>query len=202
MTKTAKAKVKKPEVTKLSSEDVLKIRTRIIELQEKKMERNDIRKTIFKEFKIDTTQWELNWEATQAPTKKGSAKNKRVDPDKSLVTTHDQKRTQEPVNYEHFFTDEELISRGDILARLEIDRMEIEENKKNVMSDFKSKLEEKDTAINKVSREIDSKKEQRNAICDVIRDFSKGTKQCFLNGKLVKEDKLSASEYQLKIPME
>lgn len=157
-----------------------------------------IRKEVFKKFQIDTTQWELKW-GESAKTVKGSNKNTRVAGDKSMQTTNNTNRRHEPVSFKHEYSQEEISERAHILAQLEIDRNALEEEKKNISSDFKTKIDEKETAIGKIAREINSGFEMRNETCEVIRHFNENSKKAYFKGVLVKEEKLSPSDFALQM---
>lgn len=153
-----------------------------------------IRKEVFKKFKIDTTVWQLNWEQNHKKVK-GTDNNKPVADDQSLVTTSNIVRRSEPISFKHDFSEAEINERANILAQLEIDRDSLEDEKKNIANEYKTKIEEKETQIGKIAREINTGFEIRNETCEVVRDFNDGTKKCYYRGKLVKDEKLSASDY-------
>lgn len=200
MAKT-KAKAKESKKKTLSTEQVKEITDYIKERKEAKIDAAQIRKEVFKKFKIDTTLWQLNW-APDATLIKGSTKNERVPEGKQLATTNNTTRRNEPVNFKHEYSDAEINERASTLAQLEIDRQLLEDQKKNVNSEFKGKIEEKETQISKVAREINSGFEMKNETCQVIRDFNANSKKSFYRNKLVKEEKLSAADMVLQFPEE
>lgn len=200
----AKAKLgsrKSSKQKSLTPDQVKEITDYIKERKDAGIDAVVIRKEVFKKFKIDTTQWELNW-SPDAALVKGSNKNERVKEGQQLATTHNVTRRHEPVNFKHEFTEGEINERANILAQLEMDREALEEAKKNVTSEYKTKIDEKETQIGKVVREIHSGFEMRNETCEVIRNFSDSTKKSYFKSKLVKDEKLTTADFTLQFPEE
>ena len=121
--------------------------------------------------------------------------------DRQLKTTHNETRRIENISYKHEYTDEEKLLKGDMQAQLQMDKNALEEEKKTITNEFKTKIDEKETQINKVARELNGGFEMRNGDCEVIRDFEQGKKRAYLNGKMVKEEALQASDYQTSMPL-
>ena len=187
------------EPTRLSPAQVKEITDYIQSRKAENAEAKTIRKEVFKKFNIDTEQWQLNWEPK--PDKvKGSNKNTPVAAGKQLATTNNITRRKEPVSFKYDFSIDEINERAKIQAQLELDREELEGQKKNVMNDFKTKIEEKETQIGKLAREINSGFEMRNDTCEVVRNFETNTKQVLFKGKVVKEEKMTQADWALQFP--
>jgi len=162
-----------------------------------------IRKEVWKKFQIDTTKVELKWDGAPEPeTVKGGTVNERVAEGKELTPTTNIARRHEPVNFAYKFTTEEINARGNMLAQLEIDRDDLEDQRKNVNSDYQTKIKEKETQISKLAREINSGFEMRNETCEVVRNFDSRKKQIYHRGKLVKEEAMTTADYTLPFPSE
>ena len=56
--------------------------------------------------------------------------------------------------------------------------------------------------INEISNYIRSGFEMRHAECEFVKDYNAGTKVYALNGKVVKEEKLTTADYTLDFPKE
>lgn len=188
-------------VTELTPELTKKITDYINLRKAEKADPKVIRKEVFKMFGVDTTKVELKWdELVPVETVKGSTVNERVAEGKQLTPTHNIARRSEPVNFAYKFTPQEIATRGNMLAQLEIDRDDLEDSRKNVNSDYQGKIKEKETQISKLAREINSGFEMRNETCEVVRNFDTRKKQIYNRGKLVKEEEMTTADYTLPFP--
>lgn len=120
-----------------------------------------------------------------------------VDNDKQVMTTHHLKRTKEPTTYEHHFSEAEINEKAKSLSHVILEQNQLEEQKKSVMSDYKAKIDKKQEQINEISNYIRSGFEMRHATCEVIKDFEAGKKTYILDGKTVKEEKMTTADYTL-----
>lgn len=143
-----------------------------------------IRTEIFNHFKLDITLYDLDW-------KNGA---------KALIHADEVRKTKEPTAFKHVFDEGEINEFGRSMANLVDERDALEEEKKMVAADYKQKVEAKKTQIKDLSRKINTGFVMKNEMCEVVKDFTKGTKKAYFNGKLVLEDKLTAADFTLPFP--
>jgi len=103
-------------------------------------------------------------------------------------------------NYE--FNEKEIIEKAEQLADARIECNKIEEEKKMVTSDFKAKIDAKQAAINMLAGHIQNGFEKITKACQMTKDFNRGLKFYFYEGKNVGEEKLTAHDYQLQADFE
>jgi hypothetical protein len=142
-----------------------------------------IRKTVIEKFELNKSTYDKFF---KQPPKRDRKKAPKIP---KIV------KRIEPVNYRHEFSDQEKLVKGNTSAQLDIEIADLKANAKAVASDFKAKIEEKETQRTKISQHINSGFEMRNADCEVTRDFDKGKKFAYLNKKLVKEELLTAEDH-------
>ena len=152
-----------------------------------------IRAEVFKKFKIDLTLYEFKWEPLDANGKKG------VDNDKQLIRSSEIKKTREITPYKHEFSDGEIRAKAEALSNANMDIIALEEEKKSVVSDYKSKIDAKQAQVNELSRIIHSGFEIRKAELEIVKDFGTGTKKGYLEGECVLTEKLTAADHVQKI---
>lgn len=109
---------------------------------------------------------------------------------------------EEMAHYTHRFSPDELNNLGGELASALTDKENLDNDKKSIVSEFNSKIEEKNGTISKLKNLRQSGEESRQGKCRVVKDFEAGTKQFFLlpGGELVKEGKIEQSDYTLHFP--
>lgn len=177
---------KNTEKLKLDNNKLSEILIFITEKRLLKMSDKNIRKEIFKKFELDITLYDFKF----------PAKGDRA----ALVHQRDMIRTKEPTSFKHTYTEQEINEFGRSSANLVSERDSLEEEKKLVTADYKQKIEEKKTKIKDLSRKILTGFYMRNEMCEVVKDFSKGSKKIYFNGTLVSEDKLTAADFTLPFP--
>jgi hypothetical protein len=185
--------MKKKTKLELTPEQVKKITDFVMLKRSEGMDDKHIRKEIFKKFELDITLYKLDWRT-------GKAKKGAVHESKALVTTHDQKRTKEPTTFKYNYSEQEINEFGRSLSNIIQEQNDLEEQKKNVVADYKIKIDAKQTQINDLSRKINIGFTMKNEVCDVIKDFAAGTKKAYLNSKLVLDERLTAADYTLPFP--
>lgn len=105
----------------------------------------------------------------------------------------------ETITIRYDFTEEETAQKSKQLAIACSEKKQIEDQKKEVNSEFKYKLDSKDAEINLLSTHIQNGYEMRKVKCEVDRDLDAGKKYYVYNGEIVKTEKLSPEDYQLRI---
>lgn len=100
------------------------------------------------------------------------------------------------------FTQEELLAKGKLLSSLLNDYDEIEDDFKQAKSEFKAKLDSKQAEINLTTTKVASGQEYRTDEVELEKDFDKCEKRYYYDGKLVDTIKMTASDYQTKLPLE
>ncbi len=108
------------------------------------------------------------------------------------------------VNYtfNYDFNNEEITQKAEQLASACIERNKITDEKKHVNSEYQAKIDAKTSEINILSGHIESGFEKRTAACQMFKDFDKGFKYYFCNGKQVGEEKLNQHDYQMQADFE
>lgn len=97
------------------------------------------------------------------------------------------------------FTKEEIDLKSKQLAVACEDRSRLEDEKKEIMSNFKYKLDGKNSEINLLSNHINTGFEHKNVTCEVQMDYKAGVKKYYWEGKLYDTIKMTASDYQMEI---
>lgn len=103
-------------------------------------------------------------------------------------------------NYE--FNDKEITEKAEQLASACIERNRITDEKKHVMSEYSAKIDSKTSEINILSGHIEAGFEKRTQACQMFKDFDKGVKAYFFEGKQVGEEKLTQHDYQMQADFE
>lgn len=112
---------------------------------------------------------------------------------------------EEPVivkeNYtlKYDFTPDEIRAKAKSLAIACSDKSNLEDQKKEMTSSFKYKIDGKDAEINSLSTQISNGYEMRSVKCDVKKIFKQGIKEYYYEGELVETRKMLESDYQLEI---
>lgn len=119
---------------------------------------------------------------------KASRKKKRVLPPK-----------KENYTYKQTFSEKEIREKSRQLAEACQERGHIEDEKKAVMSDYKSKLDSKEAEINTLAGDIQRGFNMKTNLCEVKKDFSKGVKHYLFDGKRVGTEKLTAKDHQAEL---
>lgn len=109
---------------------------------------------------------------------------------------------KENYNFQYNFTEDELKEKSKQLARSCDERNNLEDQKKSVMSDFKSKIDSKNAEINITSGHINNGYEWLTKTCDVEYDFDNSKKIFYYNNDRVGVEKMSPQDYQLKAGIE
>jgi hypothetical protein len=114
-----------------------------------------------------------------------------------------EKRGTVLVTFKYQFTPEEIGNNADQLARFVMEQDEIEQEKKEVMSQYKAKLDEASAKISKYANWVRSGYEMRDEDCRLVLDYGKGKRMHFSkkSGKLVKEENLWPDDRQLMLSL-
>lgn len=99
----------------------------------------------------------------------------------------------------YVFTEEEIKEKSAMLADACGQRSKIIEEKKAVASDFKSRIDQKDSTISRLSSNITNGFEYRSETCDVIMIPEKSIKQYWWRGVKYDERPMDPEDFQLKI---
>lgn len=108
-------------------------------------------------------------------------------------------RSKELRNIRYAFTEAELQDKSKQLATACTEKQHIEDEKKSVNSDFKAKIDAKTSSINLLSNHISNGFEMRNVECEVEKDFEKGIKKYFYDGKEYDSVPLTALDRQAEL---
>lgn len=179
-------------MTKISSKLLEEIRQYCVKRLEEGANKKEIRKEVFKKWEVDTTQHAYVWE--ERPDQSGNVKE-----GKEIMRTTNITKTKEPITFNVAYGDSDLAEMGKTLAHFNSELLALEEQKKSVMSDYKAKMDAKQEQINEVSRKVNQGFDVKHETCEVVKDFDNGTKKCYFNGKLVKEEKLTQADYTLPL---
>lgn len=109
---------------------------------------------------------------------------------------------KENYNFRYEFTPEELKEKSMLLAAACKERNAIEDEKKQVMAEFKAKIDGKNAEVNVIAQHITSGFTYVTNQCTCIMNFGNGIKEYYFNDVLVGQENLSTSDYQLQIDME
>lgn len=110
------------------------------------------------------------------------------------------KKQQHTIKY--VFNEQEIAEKAKQLANECSEKQNLEDEKKAVMSDFKSKVDGKDAIIGLLSNHINFGFEMKTVLCDVEFDFKKGVKHLFFDGKKYDTVKITEEDRQLEIATE
>jgi hypothetical protein len=97
-----------------------------------------------------------------------------------------------------FSKDEQSANSGE-LAETCGQKKEIEDEKKAVMSSFKSKIDSHDARINLLSKWISTGYDYRSVECILKKNFKTGKREYYYQGVLVDEEPLKAEDHQLAL---
>lgn len=100
------------------------------------------------------------------------------------------------------FTKEELEIKAKDLANSFQAVGKLEAELKEVKSQFTFKIDGQNSKIGVLSNHITNGYEMREVVCECIKDFKAGTKEYWFEGVLYDTEKLTDSDYQLKIVMD
>lgn len=94
----------------------------------------------------------------------------------------------------------ELLSYGDTLARLHDEIRGVEDSKKEIMDDFKSKLTALNADRQRLARAVADKQERREVECEETPDYKRGIVTIMRKdtGEVVRERVLNDTERQQK----
>lgn len=106
------------------------------------------------------------------------------------------KTIRENYDFKYTFTPDEITQKSQQLARACKDRSAIEDEKKAVMANFKSKIDSATAEVNLLSNQISNGYEYLTKTCEVIKNFDSGKREYFYEGVLVGTEKLRPSDYQ------
>jgi hypothetical protein len=113
------------------------------------------------------------------------------------------KTTTEYLKYT--FSDDELKEKAAQLAMECKEEREIEDEKKQAMSLFKSKLDSHAANIAKLASYINNGYEYRYIECEIMFDFPLAGRKTFFRkdtGKIAKEEDMTETEMQCELPLE
>lgn len=97
------------------------------------------------------------------------------------------------------FTPYEIAQKSTQLAETCGDKSRLAEEKKSVMSDYKAKIDAKDSVIGLLSNHITNGYEIKSVECDVEYDFHAGLKRYFWQGELYDTRPMDDNDRQLEI---
>jgi hypothetical protein len=97
------------------------------------------------------------------------------------------------------FSPVEITQKSTQLAETCGDKSRLIEEKKSVVSDYKAKIDAKDSVISLLSSHITNGYEHKTVECEVEYDFDKGLKRFFYQGVLYDTQSMGDDERQLEI---
>lgn len=151
-----------------------------------------IRKEIFDKFGVDITVYEFKWPedtGEHVPVSKGKELAKARDFSKSY---------KENTDYEHKFTDAEIIELAKRRSMTAQEMAQIESRKKATIKDYDFQIQGKETAIGEMDNQVSNGFEIRHCTAEVIKDYKAGVKRYSYLGKEIKVIPLTDSERQLE----
>ena len=109
------------------------------------------------------------------------------------------KKTSIIIRYE--FSEIELGEKAQSLARNCSEKQQIEDDKKQITSEYKFKLDSKSAEINLLSTKITNKYEMRRVDALMQKDYEKSMKIYFdvITKKEIHREKFTADDYQLEL---
>lgn len=72
----------------------------------------------------------------------------------------------------------------------------LEDEKKDVTSKLAEKIKAKEAEVELIKNQLKAKKETKNIVCEIVRDFDRGVREYWFDGKKLKEEKLRATDHQ------
>lgn len=102
----------------------------------------------------------------------------------------------------HNFSDADRAEIAKELASANLQKKRVEDEKKSVNSDFKSRLDRLDADINKLSQSLSSDFEMRNVECEVYYDLPEKGLKTIVNGEThetVSVEKMDPDEMQMPL---
>lgn len=99
------------------------------------------------------------------------------------------------------FKSDEMTAKGNALSAACLRRIEIEEEKKTIVAEFKAKIEAETGKINLLSREISKGQETVLRTCHCVYDFDKATKFYYFDGEQVGQERMTKADYQLEMEL-
>lgn len=112
-----------------------------------------------------------------------------------------EKREKQQVLFKHMFTAEEHHNNAEMLASVIIERRQIKNEAKEIASQYKARIDEKDAQTDKYSNMVSNGYEMREEECRVFMNFQDNMKE-FVSTKtnqIVKTEPLSHEDKQLFI---
>lgn len=128
-------------------------------------------------------------------------KKKKIEelPIQGLVPAEKKKAVRkENYQFNRKFSSEELMQKSMQLSSACISRNSLEDEKKAVVSEYKAKLDSKNSEINLLAGELDRRSENVLKTCEVFYDFDKGTKHYSYEGAEVGTERMEKKDYQLQ----
>lgn len=160
---------------------------------------------------IPITEGSPEWKKLEADAKREADKKKKEAEKKKAAKKKPAKKKKLPeklrlkrivaISARYEFTDEEKRAIAQELARRNIDKAQVEDEKKSVMSDFKDRLDRINMDVNKASRQLVDGFEYRDFSCYIVKHFKLGIKRYHDKNtdKVVDEKPLDPSDYQLEL---
>lgn len=106
---------------------------------------------------------------------------------------------KENYQFKYVFSEDELKDKSKQLARAIQSRLELEDEKKTAVTEFKAKIEAKVSESNLISNHINNGYEYLFKTCEVVLNFETGRKQYFYEGVQVGEEPMTKDDYQKEI---
>ena len=97
------------------------------------------------------------------------------------------------------FSKDELQERSKMLAETCAEKARLIEEKKSVSSDYKAKIDAKDSTISLLSSNVTNGYEVKNVECEVEYDYEQGLKRYFYQGVLYDTVAMTDADRQLDI---
>lgn len=73
---------------------------------------------------------------------------------------------------------------------------ELEDEKKRVTSELAEKIKAKEAEVETIKDQLKAKKETKNIVCEIVRDFGRNIREYWYDGKKLKEEPLRKSDHQ------
>lgn len=129
-------------------------------------------------------------------TKKSKSNGKKVQPKVPEIVIKKENHT-----IEYHFTKEEIEVKARELAHGCHELANIQQAKKQVMSEFNDKIEGKQLQISTLSNHVTSGTEMKTVLCEVRKNFSTNIKEYFFEGKLYDTVPMTAADLQIELPL-
>jgi hypothetical protein len=121
------------------------------------------------------------------------------DPKRTKLPIGHKTQAKELHNIRYIFTETEIAEKAKRLANAVSEKARLEDELKTMKSEHKAKIDAQDAVINQMSQHVGNGFEMKNVECQVFKDFEKGNKVYYYEGREYDTAPLTQSDRQTEL---